>query len=644
MSNSIIEIATCDDRTIKVAGAVSCGKTQSLINRCVVLLEKGVSPDQILVTTATSFAAQAFRKRLAASLPANDAALAQHVTVCTALQAIMATLALPEARSFTGRTGRLMSDFEYNFLLEDMKTLGQSRRELRSMLRYFYRNWANLTPEEEWYYGDTISVCGKLQGMCALLGAISKYEAPYLCANFLLSDEGEPFRGAYEYVFCDDYQNLSRAEQTALCLHAKAQLIVAGNQGQLGTTGSDFPHVEGFQKFEALRRNVTVFTLDRPFGNGTIQKMAQALAAEDGVQASSFAAGDACVQRIKWTDPQDELMGITKVLRDQFNKDKSLNERDVCFLAPNKRFARMYQKALDARGFKTSLSGFGSGFGGDPRMAKTCPALVAYVKLNLIARPHDAMAWRAWCGFDDALCNSQSFDGLYAYAGKHDRGVMECLEEVSANILAGSADPFLRAGVLAKRYQEGMQIIEGNAARRGFNLLKAVGASGLAEFKELEGTIIGSESANELFALAERSVFSPALCEHPGTINIVSYANMPGISFDNIIAVALVDGYMPKRDAFEVVSTPEDRQAIMDSQRRALYGALGKARKSLILSYFTKCDLELAERTKMQVSRIRSEEGQRIAMSRPSCFFTEMEQECPRTISGQTYLAQRNLN
>ena len=645
MASSIEEIATSQSRTIKITGPVNSGKTQALIMRCKTLLEAGVAPEQILVVCASSYAAAAFKRRLVREVNEDFAPKAEQVCITTALGAIANTLNKPEIQALTGRSGRLFSKFEYNFILEDMKTLGQSRRELRNMLNYFYRNWAKLSPDEEWHFGDAVPVCGKLQGMCAALGGISEFEAPYICANFLKSNAGEPFRAAFEYVLCDDFQNLSHAQQTAICLHAHTQLIVAGDAAQWSKISSDYPFVEGFSKFEQVRRGVEVFELGHTYGNSNVQKVADSLCTEEYQEdAISYEKAKTPVQRIKWTTPKDEIVGMTKSLRKAFNDNAEELERNWCVLVPNKRFARMYDSALRARGFKTSLVGMGTNFSGDPRDSKTCAAALAYVKLNLIARPTDGVAWRAWCGFDDALCNSQSFEGLYAYAEEHNKSIVECLKEISENIAAGGTEPFPRAEKLAQRYVSGQELITKNEKRPGFALLSAVGANDLPEYEYLEDILLGKETAQELFEIVEQNLFAPVLSENPHVLNIMSYEHMAGLSFEGAIAVALVDGYMPRRNAFEVVSTDEDRTAFMESERRSMYCALGKIQDKLLLSYFTKCDLELAERTKMQVSRIRSEDGARIALSRPSCFFTDMEGACPSTLSGQAFLSERGLN
>ena len=101
---------------------------------------------------------------------------------------------------------------------------------------------------------------------------------------------------------------------------------------------------------------------------------------------------------------------------------------------------------------------------------------------------------------------------------------------------------------------------------------------------------------------------------------------------------------IPQRNAFEVISTDGERNRIVDSERRDFMGGVAKAKHLLVLSHFSKAELELAERTKMQVVRVKSENGKRMAIVRPSCFLSEAGDAAPTTMGGQALLAEYGLN
>ncbi len=86
---------------------------------------------------------------------------------------------------------------------------------------------------------------------------------------------------------------------------------------------------------------------------------------------------------------------------------------------------------------------------------------------------------------------------------------------------------------------------------------------------------------------------------------------------------------MPRRDAFEVISTEEDRERIMNEERRLFCNSVSKASKRLVVSYFSKAPLELAERAKMQVVRVKAEGNGRVARCVPPRFWPKRETPPP---------------
>lgn len=639
----IESIAAFDGRMAKVTGPVRSGKTEALVRRCATLIESGAEPSGILVETSCAFATQAFRRRLKKALPENLHDAADAVAMGTALEFCVKTLSTPEAIEATGRTPRLLTPSEYNFFLEDMKTLGMPARRLRGMLSFFYQQWSDLVPEENWLVGEERSVADHAIRHLSARGAMLVQETPALCVSFLKSDAGESARQAYSHVLCDDFQNLTHAEQTVLCLLAKDQIIVAGNQNEIVSPSSS-SNPEGFVKFDALRRGVETFSLDSCHASQTAGRMADKLCAhgntDRSVKASSFEGEQGSAMSVKWTTPEDEINGMTKYLRVLFDGSDAF-ESHTCIVVPNKRWARMVEKVLKKRGFSVSSCGATAGIAGDPRVAARAQALIAYTKLNLLADPKDMTAWRSFCGFDNHLTNSDAWNSLLNWAEENGLSLYDALEKASAS----EEEPFLRASALTAPFKSGKEFIEKNARRRGFSLLRAIGAEGLAEFADVSDMIEGDEDAALLYEMQRKAVTDPIYPEDPHTIHIASLASIAnGGDYDNVFFLGCIDGFIPRRDAFEVVSTDEDRAAALDADRMAFYKALGKVNDRVVFSTFSKAGLEIAERTKMQVVRVKSENGERIAILRPSTFFTEIGESFPSTVGGQALLSDLGLN
>lgn len=644
-------IAEFEGRVAKVAGCARSGKTEALVQRCAHLLKAGTSPNDVRIIVASGFAAQALRERLKAAVGTELEQAAAQVAVTTALDACVEVLDAPEARAATGRVPRLLTKSEYSFLLEDLKTSGIATRRLRNMLGFVYRQLANAAHYSTWRTGEEAVVCDQMLENLTLMGGMIAQECPMLAVDYL-QQIGTDAAKRHRYLLVDDYQNLTKAEQTALCLMAGEQLIVCGNPNQTVELNGSYPNPEGFCKFDALRRNVEVFTLTHAFGNPHVQAFANALCSHGNMDAA-FAAttgtdtrqasptGDDSatypqVKAVKWPLPENEFNDLTKYLRVKFyHTDDDARESRTCVVVPNRRWAGMLEKALTKRGFEISTAGMGGGIGGDPRELARCRSLITYTKLNLLAHPDDLVAWRCWCGYGNYLTNSDAWAGLLAYAKEHELTLSAALDEVAR----APKEPFLRSNVLVERWVSGHEFIERNAKRKGYALLRALDAEDLPEFADVKRFMVGDETAEQVYALLRRQVTDPVYPADPHVLRIAQAASLTGTAYDNIVFCGFIDGFAPTRAAFEVVSTEEDRQNALDRERRVFYTAVSKAECNLLFSFFTKSHLELAEKTKMQVTRVRSENGERIALVRPSSFLTEAGPACPTTIGGQAFMA-----
>lgn len=668
----IDDIAHFEGRLGKVCGPARSGKTEALVRRCVAIAEQGVNPESVLVEVSSAVAAQAFRRRLRTACSSDNAEYAEKVRIVTAIDACIEVLDGDDARAATGRSPRLLTAAEYNFFLEDMKTLGQPVRRLRKMLEFFYDRWSMLEDEQEWLEpGEESKARAHAASLLEAHDAMLVQEAAYVCARFLQDDAGSAARGSYEYVLCDDYQNLSRAEQTCMCLLAEKQLIVAGNPNQQVAHRSGRSYARGFVEFDVHRRNVELFELDCVFGPAGVAAFADALCGCSSMDASlvsrsnrsldsTFLHGEqekeaAQVMHVKWDTPEDELNGLTKYIRALVDAAPEGGESGICVVAPNRRWARMLQRMLEKRGFAASCAPASGGIGGDPRKLEKSHALIARTKLALLADEGDVVTWRCWCGFGNHLTNSDAWASLIAYAQERNMGLLDVLQNLNHDITELGCEPFLRAGALAQRYESGREFIDQNKGRKGFALLRAVGAEGLVEFEDVRARMQGDETAHVLESMLRAWESDSCYPDDSRIVRIASYESMTGMEADWVFFVAAIDGFIPVRDAFELVSTDEKRIELTDEQRRLFYNAVSKGRRHVVISHFAKAPLELAEASKMQVIRVRAEGSfdcksssesvsGRVAVLRPSIFLREAGAACPVSTGGQALLASLGLN
>lgn len=650
MTDQIAAIAAFEGRIAKVEGPARSGKTEALLRRAAAAVAAGCAPEDILIETTTAEGARVARRRLVDALAAagveDGEDVAGRITVACAQQVCLTVLETPEARAATGRAPRVLAPFEYNFFLEDMKTLGTPARRLRSELAHFKRQWCALAPEEDWAVGEEKDALDLAHRLLGATNAMLEDEVAYLCGLYLQSDAGTGARQQFALVLADDFQNLSAAQQTCLCLLARDQLIVAGNPDETVGAATSCPSPEGFATFDTLRRNVATFTLDTAFGNPNVTAFCDAVARAGNGEALAADRREGTIRDIatvKWNAPEEEFNGLTRYLFAENTADPETVEADLCVVVPNKQWAVAFERMLAKRGFTVSSLGF-ERLAGDPRDMSRARALVAYTSLNLLADPKDLFAWRAWVGFGNYLTYSDGWHFLLEWCDEHGAGVLEALEAAAAARAAGDDEPFPRAERLSERYEAGREMIAAHAGRRGHNLLAALGADKLPDFAALADALAGDEDAATLYAMMRKTQFFPTHRANVRAVRVSSYEQLCGCGYRALHVAGCVDGFMPARDAFEVVSTDADRARVRERDRRAFAAGAAKAEDTLLFSTFSRAPLELAERTKMQVARVRMEDGERIAQVRPTCFLEEAGAAAPITLGGQALLADLGID
>ena len=255
----VARAALSSSRAIQVVGGPGTGKTQAIVQRAARLLAAGTRPDDVLVLAATRSAADALRARVAAC----GVAGADAVEVCTPAQLFEQVLSCPEARAFTGRTPRLLADFEERILMEDMKTCGLKTKRMREMLKFFFRQWTELGDEREGFLveDDEHLVHDAIMRHLRLRGAMLPVELGNLTVKFLRDCPDVPAACRRAHVLADDVQDYSKATQLALDLIARESLMVCGNVNEQVETAEAYPCPEGFAVFAETHEGAEVVTL-----------------------------------------------------------------------------------------------------------------------------------------------------------------------------------------------------------------------------------------------------------------------------------------------------------------------------------------------------------------------------------------------
>lgn len=639
------DLATYTGRIAKVVGPARSGKTQACVCRCVQLLKEGNAPQDILVVVASGLAAQAFRGRLAQAAGPELAQAAAQVRVEQAIDVCSQVMGVPEVVALTGRGAHVLNDAEYTFFLEDLKTLGQKNQRLHNMLLFFFAQWSRLENEEEWLLrGEETDLLTYARRVLASLGGTLRHELPYLCARFLESEQGRPFAQRFSYVVCDDFQNLSYAEQTCMALMARTQLIVAGCVQDATKVNTDYPSPEGFERFERVRKGVEVFDLTARFGVQGALAFERALAQAGGTDAQE-AGGTGAESAgpdvtnvpiqdktffVKWDTPALELSGLAKTVRTWI--DAGRNPADVVVVTPTKHWAKLAAQVLEREGVRVSMAGLGRRLGGDPRTSGMHAATSAWAALRLIANPVDPLAWRLWSGFDNAITNSEAWTSVYKASWDEGTDVCEVLARV-----AGGETHMVKGEALGRAWARGQKLVADAQGLTGYPLACVAGLDKVSGLHDICEHLAGDEDAAALLACFEAWLTGYDTAGEEGLVHLCLPKNLAGQEYPLVIMVGMVDGMAPRRDVFEVEKSDDAKSRMLDEDRTLTRLAAAKAREALVVCAFARTDIETAEEAKMLVARITAAQGARVALVNPSRFFADAGAAFPGFIDGEEF-------
>ena len=637
IDDTFTSVVRISGNRVLITGGPGVGKTYTLAKIIGSLIENDVAPGEICAVVSTSSAAQVFESLLERVCPG----LSSEIWVGTARELFVKILSSDKAIEATGRVPRILSDFETKFLLEDMKTLGEPNKRLSEMLKFFYRQWTELGDEDpNWLVSvEEKLVVDALQRHLTSRHAMLESELANIAAKYIGSHDEAISALGKPYVIVDDYQNLSKASQVALGLLGRNYLVVAGNENERIQSIESFPYPEGIDAFRAYYPDV--YEVHLSVGSRSAQGITAAGNAlilnsskmENTVVSMQESMHSGFVKVVKWNTPSDEFKGIAYYLKRRLsNEDDSLNFEDVFIAVPNKTWGKNIIKQLNALQIKTSDVITRQPLCGDPRKLSSSYDLRMYTALNLVAHPRDAVAWRSWCGFGDHLTNSIAWARLEVYANERGIDIIDALEEIALADDRSINDVV----ILTDCFKSGSKIIQRCEGKRGFALLGLLAETGKdfsSDVEKLIGRIEGDEDAKELYEKASTQLLDPAYRTN-GSVKVGLYESMCGLEAHLVILAGTIDGFIPSGRAFDTTSVSHKRDAIKEDERILFYSALTKATDELIISYFQKEDLEVAESLKMEVRRVRAEHGRRVALVSPSCYIDEMGDALPGPLAG----------
>ena len=583
----------------------------------------------------------------------NRAADAGEVQVFTCRELACAVLADPDSAAATGMSfssgrARLLSAYEMDFLMEDVKTLGTRPKRLREMLKFFYRGWTELADEDpEWLFTvEEIDTFEFLTCELQYLGAMMEPQVSNLATKALRMEGQARERFARKHVFVYGYQSLSRASQL-FCQLVAGEELVAGAGPDMG--------VDVFESYAY------------PAGVGDFVRLNPAAeVVEVGAQG---VAGDKVRDAHSWKTPADEVEGTVDAIAAAVGA--GANAEDIAVVTFHPWWTQQMARTLQARGLQANAWLGAPKLHGDIRELDRCLGLRTVTLLRLLADEHDGMAWRSWFGFGDYLARSNQFAEMRRrvcgmHIGEGCTVAASKRAEVSAQETASMRGEGATCGDARDAQGKGATCgdardacgasaarmsahgdVHSDLAAYGIDLdsdLKPL----FAEVRDLRGprllaylveTLAGPDvplpasvrpllalgpdaDAAQMVAELDRLQFFSGVPARAG-VTVASFAALADIDFDQVFIVGFANGLFPRTDYFDLTKVTVDKQAKMgERDAHAARAMAGLGTRGLHVGSFERCERMLADRMGVKQVRIYAADdfGREMVEAAPSIY------------------------
>lgn len=633
IEGACLRIAELECSPIRVMAGPGTGKTFALMRRAARLLQDGARPERILICTFTRTAARDLQHEVARLGPHRT----HNIRAGTLHSFCFWLLSESEVLELTGRVPRTLLAYEGRFLLEDLIGEGFGGiRERAERLQAFNAAWARLQSEEPGWPGDQIdrlfhrALIGWLQFHEAILvGELVPEALRYLRAN-----PASPFRGRFDHVLVDEYQDLNRAEQELLELMAESgSLIVIGDEDQ-SIYSFKYAHPEGIATFHQSHPDTHDELLDECRRCPTrVVEIANALIVNNMSRTERTLRPlpgnpEGEMHILQWHNMEQEAEGIARIISSRIHSGE-ISPGQILVLAPRRQFGYAIRDALEGNNVNAHSFFHEEAFDGDPKQSGEHEAQQAFTLLTLLANPEDRVALRCWCGFGSSTLRRGPWSRLQDHCENSGQSPMEALEELESGDLSL---PY--SGPLIERYRMLQQRFSEFVDLRGEALTDSLFPADQDWANQIRILASATEEddydAGRLRETLRVGITQPDLPTDVDYVRIMSLHKSKGLTADFVIVVGCIEGLIPTIVGGNIT----EQRSSLEEQRRLFYVAITRTRRVLILSSIAQIPRYLAHRIGADVRGGTQTEGHTIS----SRFLQELGPSCPRAVLGTELL------
>ena len=627
------EIAASENPNVRVVAGPGAGKSFAMKRRVARLLESGINPQSILPVTFTRVAAEDLHRELVGMGVEGCDQLRGTTLHSLALRTLMRNHVL----AATGRTPRPLNDFEMKPLEADLSVHG-GLRDIRKKFRAFESAWARLQHDEPGFAQSAADIAfanDLIQWLifheAMLIGEVIPQFHAYLRFN-----PAAPERFEYTHILVDEYQDLNKAEQSAIeLLSDNADVCIVGDDDQ-SIYSFKYAPPEGIREWVQINAGADDLTLVECRRCPTrVVNMANSLIAHNQLRpvprqlVPRAANGSGDVRIVQYVALDDEIAGVTTTIANLIESGTAPG--DILVLAQRgvigtPIFEKLIEAQIPVRSYYAEAE------------LDTEEAQRRFSLLKLFVNRNDRVALRWFLGLDSDNWRAPAYRRIRERCNADNSSPWEVLNNLTdGNYVIPYVGPLVARYIeIRDRLHELEQLPN---IRAVVDQILPDGFEGTRELREVAiGVLSELEIEDRVRFLSElvSAIATPEVPSEIEDVRIMSLHKSKGLSAPVTIIAGCVEGLLPMRP--DQNQSAQARAAHLEEQRRLFYVGISRVKAlpgngqpgTLILTYSQQ--MPLATAMGAGISPAGSNYG--TAHLHASRFIAELGPSAPQPVAG----------
>jgi DNA helicase II / ATP-dependent DNA helicase PcrA len=622
------KIASATGDRIRLIAGPGTGKSYAMKRRVARLLEEKVSPDKVLAVTFTRVAAEDLHRELQRlGVPGCEELEGQ-----TLHGLAMRILARQHVLESLGRMPRPLNSFELKAMYSDIGPSNGGIKKTKALVQAYEGAWAQSqgdqplfpkTDEEKAFQSELIDWHIFHESM--LIGEVIPYLVRYLKDNPAAAEHSE-----FDHVLADEYQDLNKAEQTAIAyLSEDAHICIVGDDDQ-SIYSFKHAHPDGIRQWKTIHLGCADFEMaECQRCPTTIVGMSNSLIGYNKNRNPRElkpidAKGKGEVQIVQLANSESEAKWIASKIRGLL--DKGAQPSEIIVLVQRKRAARVVLNALKA----PAKSYY------EESQLETDDAQMHFAVFKLLLKRHDRVALRYLLGIGSWNFRANPYAKVRAHCKKSGDTPWDTLEKLAAGMLIlPHTKPLIEQFEKIKAALADLEPLKGDVPKLVDELFPA-GQVEIAELRELAVSVVEeAEDADDLFTAMMKEITQPDIPPEVKEVRVMSLHKSKGLSSPHVFVAQCVQGVLPQ------ISKPCTPKAVADAAleeaRRLFFVGITRVKAggghagSLFISYPKEMGANAAKQLDIPFTKVNYGKAQ----LSPSIFIQELGKAAPAPVAGK---------